>query len=57
VEGVFLKLEADLAGDPDEINVTYDPTYGYPATVNIDYIAAAADDELSYGISNFEILK
>jgi len=57
VDSVFHKLETDFAGGPDKINVTYDPNYGYPVRVNIDYIAAAADDEISYEITNFEILK
>jgi len=57
VDGVFVKLEDDLAADPDQITVDYDPTNGYPAQVYIDYISAAADDEISYEITNFEILK
>ena len=57
IDSIMLNLEADLAGDADEVIVTYDPTYGYPTRVSIDYIKDAVDDELSYEITNFEILK
>jgi len=57
IERLFSELEADLGGKADEVKVTYDPTYGYPASINIDFIAAAMDDEISYTVTNFEILK
>jgi hypothetical protein len=41
----------------DEVIVTYDSEYGFPAQVNIDNIKEAVDDELSLSVSNFEILK
>ncbi len=57
IDRVFLKLEADLTGDADEVAVTYDPVYGFPVNVAVDNIRAAVDDEISYQVSNFEILE
>jgi len=57
IDRVFLKLEADQTGDADEVAVTYDPTYGFPANVAVDYIKEAVDDEISYQVSNFEMLE
>lgn len=57
IDRVFLKLEADQTGDADEVTVTYDSTYGFPANVAVDNIKAAMDDEISYQVSGFEILE
>jgi hypothetical protein len=56
IDGLFTKLEADLNGDADEVTVTYDATYGFPAEVKIDKIKEATDDELYLNASNFEPL-
>ena len=57
IDRVFLALEADQTGDADEVVVAFDPTYGFPANVAVDNIKEAIDDEISYQISNFEILE
>lgn len=57
IDSSFLNLEADLAGEADEVIVTYDPSYGYPASISVDRIKAAVDDEVSYFVTNFEIIK
>ena len=57
IDRVFAELEAGLAGDAEEITVTYDSAYGFPSDIYFDYIKAAADDELSLTVSNFETLK
>jgi hypothetical protein len=36
--------------------VEYDPTYGFPTNVQIDFIKNAADDELSLFVPSFERL-
>jgi hypothetical protein len=36
--------------------VTYDPTYGFPTEINIDFIEFAMDDELYLSVSGFEPL-
>lgn len=57
IERIFSELEAGLAGDADEITVTYDSALGFPNEIYFDYIQAAADDELSLTVSNLEVLK
>jgi hypothetical protein len=57
IDRLFSELEAGLKGDADEVTVTYDPTHGYPNEIYFDYIQAAADDEISFSVSNFEALK
>jgi len=55
IDHLFSELEADL-NDADEITVTYDPTYGFPTDINIDFIKNAMDDELYLSASGLEIL-
>ena len=57
IDRIFLKLEADQTGDADEVIVTFDSTYGFPANVAVDNIKEAIDDEISYQVSNFEVLE
>lgn len=40
----------------DEIKISYDPAYGFPDNVYIDFIRQAADDELSLQVTKFEKL-
>ncbi len=56
IDLIFSELEADLNGKADEVTVSYDPTYGFPAKVNIDFINKAVDDEVALTVSNFEKL-
>ena len=56
IDRIFSELEADLAGAADEVTVTYDPTYGFPVEVSIDYVKEATDDELYLTISDFQVL-
>ena len=56
IERIFSELKKDMNGEADEVVVTYDPTYGFPTQVNIDFIKNAVDDELALTISNFEEL-
>ena len=37
--------------------VEYDPTYGYPTLIQIDYSATAADDEISYSVRGLTFLE
>lgn len=53
---IFSKLENDLNGEADEVTVTYDPTYGFPAQFYNDPDKNAIDDELTLTISDFEVL-
>lgn len=41
----------------DTVNVQYDETYGFPVSISIDSNRNMQDDEMSYRVSNFEVLK
>lgn len=56
IDRLFSELGSDSVKEADEVNVTYDSTYGFPAQVSIDYIKQAADDELGLTVSGFEEL-
>ena len=47
VEQLFDAIQAGIDRRADLIQVDYDPTYGYPTNVYIDYDRRMADDELS----------
>jgi hypothetical protein len=57
IERLFSELEAGVSGGADKVTVTYDATRGFPSEIYFDYIKAAADDELSLSITDFEALK
>jgi hypothetical protein len=48
VEELFERVEYALDADADELDVDYDAELGYPRSIAIDYLANAADDEVSY---------
>jgi hypothetical protein len=57
IDGIFADLSTGGASKAEKVEVTYDPTYGFPAQVYVDQILQAADDEYSVQVSNFEVLK
>lgn len=57
IDRIFSELKAGQSGGAEEVTVTYDPTYGFPAEIYFDFIKQAVDDELSIQVSNFEALK
>lgn len=56
VERLFAIVESAASGGADEVKVEYDAAYGFPASISIDYIKEAVDDEIGYQVSNFEVL-
>lgn len=56
IDRIFAELEKDINGEADEVVVKYDPTFGFPTEVNIDFIKDAIDDEQALTVSNFEKL-
>lgn len=50
VDGVFSEIDRALR-EADSFTAEYHPTLGYPANVYIDWIANAADEEVSYTIA------
>ena len=56
IEELFDIIETAQSGAADEVKVQYDPDYGYPVSIDIDYIEEAIDDEISYQVANLEFL-
>ena len=42
--------------EADSISVEYDPARGFPASIFVDYMQQAADEELTYEAGDFEPL-
>jgi hypothetical protein len=57
VEKLFAVIQAAMDDNADSISVTYDSALGYPTHISIDHAKMAIDDEISYTITNFEIIK
>ena len=55
IEKVFEYL-AGAIKDADETIIDYDPTYGFPTNISVDWIEQAIDDEMYLAISDFETL-
>ncbi len=45
-----------VTNEAEEVTIEYDPTYGFPSSINVDYIKLAMDDEISITVQNFEVL-
>jgi hypothetical protein len=57
MEYVFGLIERAEGAKSEKVAVNYDPQFGYPTRISIDYRATMQDDEVSYTVSNFEELK
>jgi len=55
MERLFSTAENELNGDALDVNVKYDPTYGFPAEIYSDH-TEITDDELYLTVSDFEVL-
>jgi hypothetical protein len=55
VDGVFDQIEDAIDEDASEIDVSYDATWGYPASVFVDYDRRTADEELTLHLVDFTI--
>jgi hypothetical protein len=55
IDALFIFTKDSIA-KADEIHVQYDPKYGYPSNVQIDFIKNAVDDEMMLTVDNFEAL-
>ncbi len=55
VDALFASTE-DALRQADEIHITYDPTYGFPSQLQIDFVKNAVDDELALRAENFQVL-
>ncbi|HAV77934.1 MAG TPA: hypothetical protein DCX53_11350 [Anaerolineae bacterium] len=56
IDRIFSELGSDPVQNADHLTMSFDPTYGFPTEVAIDYIELAADDELYISVAGFEPL-
>ena len=56
MDRIFSEIDSDSVREADRLTVSYDPTYGFPSEIFIDFIERAMDDELSISVSAFEPL-
>lgn len=56
MEKVFKNIHEAIADGIDRVDMDFDARYGYPTTVDFDYIADAIDDELRITISDFRVI-
>jgi hypothetical protein len=57
VPGLFDIIEEAVALPAASLSVRYHEDYGYPQSIAIDWVAGAVDDEVSYRVSDFTILR
>ena len=55
IEGLFKIIQDAIKQKASSLKVTYDPRYGYPLTIAIDYNSMIADEESAWTISNFKV--
>jgi hypothetical protein len=53
IDDLFTLLDTATAREA-EIRVSFDPRYGYPAAVHIDYVADLVGDEVDLRVTRFE---
>ena len=53
----LFQIVRDATETADAVSVAYDAKYGFPSFIAIDYIRQAVDDEVSYRVTNFQILR
>jgi hypothetical protein len=56
IEKLFAILDSAI-GFASEVNVKYDPDYGYPTSIGIIYSKMTTDNGIGYYVKNFEVLK
>jgi len=54
IDRLFGELQSEFAAS-DEVIVTYDPTYGFPAKARFDRSKRGVDDEVTLEITDFKV--
>ncbi len=57
IDRLFTALETARSEGAEQVTVSYEPLYGFPAEAYIDRSQQIADDELSLQVSNFVALQ
>ena len=56
IEELFNIIEDAIKCNADEMQISYDPTLGYPTRVAIDYEKILVDEEITYTVTNLSKL-
>jgi hypothetical protein len=56
VPGLFALLKEAMDENAFSYNAAYDPTWGYPATLYVDFVGSTLTDNVSYAVSEFTTL-
>jgi hypothetical protein len=56
IDRILAELASASVQEAERLEVAYDPTYGFPTDVTIDFVEQVADDELYLSVSAFEPL-
>ena len=57
IEQLFVAIQRAIDQGADRVSVEYDPDFGYPRSIAIDYLRNAIDDEVTYTIEKFEVIQ
>jgi len=57
VPGLFDIIEEAVSLPAASLSVRYNEDYGYPESIAIDWVAGAVDDEVSYRVGSFNVLR
>lgn len=57
VPGLFGIIEEAATLPAASLSVRYHEDYGYPESIAIDWVAGAVDDEVSYRVGSFTVLR
>jgi hypothetical protein len=55
IDDLFAQIRQAIDFDADRVDVTYDPTLGFPEHIDIDYILNGIDDEECYRVRDFTV--
>lgn len=55
INQLFEQVERALEHNADSVVVWYDPRYGYPSYISLDYSRNAFDDELTIEVESFQV--
>jgi hypothetical protein len=54
IEGLFDLIREAIERKAHKVDVSYDRVYGYPTSIDLDYLFNAVDDELQVTVSGFQ---
>jgi peptide-methionine (R)-S-oxide reductase len=57
IDELFGELRREIDRDADKMELSFDPTFHFPARATIDRIRNAVDDEMAFTLSNFVAMR